>query len=101
MVWDAQTGEPIAPAILWQCRRTADRCAALREAGRAGEIEGKTGLALDPLFPAAKIGWILDNVPGARDAAAVGRLKAGTVDSWLLWKMSGRRRSRDRPLQCV
>ena len=91
VVWDAVSGAPIAPAILWQCRRTAERCATLRRAGHAALIEGKTGLGLDPLFPAAKIAWILDNTSGAREAANGGRLRAGTVDSWLLWNLTGGR----------
>ncbi|WP_423066860.1 FGGY family carbohydrate kinase [Devosia sp. CN2-171] len=89
VVWDARTGVPIAPAILWQCRRSAPKCAAIRAAGHAPEIEARTGLGLDPLFPAAKIAWILDNVPGARDAAISGSLRAGTIDTWLLWKLTG------------
>lgn len=89
VVWDARTGAPIAPAILWQCRRSAPYCATIREAGHARLIEDRTGLGLDPLFPAAKIAWILDHVPGARDAAEAGQLRAGTVDSWLLWNLTG------------
>jgi glycerol kinase len=89
VVWDAATGQPIAPAITWQCRRSGPKCAAIRAAGHADEIEARTGLGLDPLFPAAKIAWILDNVPGARDAANSGALRAGTVDAWLLWNLTG------------
>lgn len=89
VVWDAVSGDPVAPAIIWQCRRTADACAALRQAGHGELVEATTGLALDPLFPATKIAWILDNVPGGREAAQEGRLRAGTIDSWLLWKLSG------------
>jgi glycerol kinase len=89
VVWDAATGQPIAPAILWQCRRSADRCAAIREAGHGATIEAKTGLGIDPLFPAAKIGWVLDAIPGARDAAREGKLRAGTIDAWLLWNLTG------------
>lgn len=89
VLWDAETGQPIGPAIIWQCRRSAERCAALRAAGHAEEIADRTGLALDPLFPAAKIAWLLDAVPGAREKAAAGGLRAGTVDSWLLWKLTG------------
>lgn len=88
IVWDAGTGEPIAPAIIWQCRRSADRCAALRASGRNDEIVDRTGLSLDPLFPAAKIAWLLDEVPGARGRAERGELRAGTVDSWLLWNLT-------------
>lgn len=89
VVWDAATGQPIGPCIIWQCRRSAARCEELRAAGHAADIERKTGLALDPLFPAAKIAWLLDNVPGARPRAARGELRAGTVDSWLLWCLTG------------
>lgn len=89
VVWDATTGEPIAPAITWQCRRSGPKCAAVRAAGHAAEIEARTGLGLDPLFPAAKITWILDNLPGARGAANSGALRAGTVDAWLLWNLTG------------
>lgn len=89
VLWDAATGEPIGPCIIWQCRRSAPRCDALRAAGRADLIEGKTGLALDPLFPATKIAWLLDNTPGARPRAERGELRAGTVDSWLLWNLTG------------
>lgn len=88
VVWDAATGEAIAPAVIWQCRRSADRCAKLRGAGHAETIEAMTGLALDPLFPAAKIAWILDNVPNAREHAEGGQLCAGTIDSWLLFKLT-------------
>ncbi|WDR06018.1 FGGY family carbohydrate kinase [Devosia rhodophyticola] len=88
IVWDASTGEPIGPCIIWQCRRSADRCDALRAAGHADLIEDRTGLALDPLFPAAKIAWLLDSVPGARVRAEQGELRAGTVDSWLLWTLT-------------
>lgn len=89
VVWDAETGEPIGPCVIWQCRRSALKCDALRAAGHADAIAGKTGLALDPLFPAGKIAWLLDNVPGARDRAEHGGLRAGTVDSWLLWNLTG------------
>jgi len=88
-VWDSRTGAPIAPAILWQCRRSAVRCAEIRDAGHGALIESRTGLGIDPLFPAAKIGWILDSVPGAREAARAGTLRAGTIDSWLLWNLTG------------
>ena len=89
VVWDATTGEPIGPCIIWQCRRSTSKCEALRAAGHARAIEEKTGLALDPLFPAAKIAWLLDNVAGARVQAERGELRAGTVDSWLLWTLTG------------
>ena len=89
VVWDAATGVAIAPAVIWQCRRSAERCASLRSAGHAHEIEARTGLGLDPLFPAAKIAWILDAVPGARARAERGELRAGTIDAWLLAKLTG------------
>ncbi len=89
VLWDAATGEAIGPAVIWQCRRSAQRCAALRAAGHEAEIVERTGLGIDPLFPAAKIGWLLDEVRGARARAEAGSLRAGTVDSWLLWKLTG------------
>jgi glycerol kinase len=89
VVWEAETGRPIAPAILWQCRRSADRCAALRAAGHEAEIVARSGLPVDPLFPAAKVAWLLDSAPGARDRAVRGELRCGTIDSWLLWNLTG------------
>ncbi len=89
MLWDAQSGEPLAPAILWQCRRSEERCAALRAAGHEAEIVARSGLGIDPLFPAAKIGWLLDHVPDARARAERGELRCGTIDSWLIWKLTG------------
>ncbi len=91
VVWDRATLKPIAPCVIWQCRRSAERCAAIRAAGHEAEIIGKTGLGIDPLFPAAKLGWILDNVPGARGRAERGELAAGTVDSWLIARLTGGR----------
>jgi len=89
VLWDAATGEPIAPAVIWQCQRSVDRCRALRDAGLEEEIAARSGLGVDPLFPAAKIGWLLDAIPGARARAERGELRCGTVDSWLLWNLSG------------
>lgn len=89
VLWDAATGEPIGPCILWQCRRTSDRCAALREQGLEAEVEELSGLALDPLFSATKLAWLLDQHPGARRRAEHGELRAGTVDTWLLWNLTG------------
>lgn len=89
VLWEAATGKPVAPAVIWQCRRSEDRCAALRAAGRGDEIAARSGLGLDPLFPAAKIGWLLDTVPDGRARAAAGELRCGTVDSWLLWNLTG------------
>ena len=92
VLWDAATGKPVAPCVIWQCRRSSDRCAALRAAGHEPDVVAKTGLGLDPLFPAAKLAWLLDNTPGAREAARAGKLRAGTVDSWLVWNLTGGRR---------
>ncbi len=88
LVWDRQTGNPIHPAIVWQCRRTADMCEALEKQGAAGEITAKTGLLLDAYFSGTKIAWILDHVSGARERAERGELAFGTVDTWLLWKLT-------------
>ncbi len=89
VVWDAETGVPIAPAILWQCRRTADICATLHATGLNPKVEAATGLAINPLFPASKFGWVMRHVPAASTLAAQGKLRAGTVDSWLLWNLTG------------
>lgn len=88
IVWDRQTGKSIHPAIVWQCRRTADMCASLEKQGIAEEIKAKTGLVLDPYFSGTKIAWILDHVSGARERAEHGELAFGTVDTWLLWKLT-------------
>lgn len=84
IVWDAETGEPVYNAIVWQDRRTSEYCDSLREAGHAEMIRAKTGLIIDAYFSATKIKWILDNVPGARERAQAGKLKFGTVDTWLI-----------------
>ena len=88
VVWDRVTGEPIYNAIVWQCRRTAELCEELTDRGLAQKIKEKTGLVLDPYFSATKIKWILDNVDGARERAERGELAFGTVDSWLIWKLT-------------
>ena len=88
LVWDRQTGKPIHPAIVWQCRRTADRCALLEKEGAAEDIKAKTGLVIDAYFSGTKIAWILDHVSGARERAERGELAFGTVDTWLLWKLT-------------
>ncbi len=92
LVWDRRTGTPIHPAIVWQDRRTAARCDALREAGHAPLVQRTTGLVPDAYFSASKIAWLLDHVTGARALARAGHLAFGTVDSWLVWKMTGGRR---------
>jgi glycerol kinase len=89
VVWDRSTGEPIHRAIVWQDRRTADVCDRLRSDGCEPMIHAKTGLLLDPYFSATKLAWILDHVPGARAAAEAGRLAFGTVDSWLIYRLTG------------
>ena len=89
LIWERSTSRPIAPAIVWQDRRTAARCDALRRAGHERAIVRRTGLRLDPYFSATKIEWILDHTPGARARARSGALACGTVDSWLLWKLTG------------
>src|SRR5215211_7532716 len=91
VVWDRATGKPIHNAIVWQDRRTAESCAALRRAGHEPAIAAKTGLVLDPYFSATKIAWMLDHVEGARAATLGGRLAFGTVDSFLLWRLTGGR----------
>ena len=88
LIWDRRTGKPIYPAIVWQCRRTAERCDTLMKQGVSEEIKQKTGLVLDAYFSATKVAWILDNVSGARAQAERGDLAFGTVDTWLLWKLT-------------
>lgn len=90
VVWDRKTGEAIYNAIVWQDRRTADTCARLKAEGLEEMVRGKTGLLLDPYFSATKLAWILDNVDGARVRAENGELAFGTVDTWLLWHLTGR-----------
>jgi glycerol kinase len=89
VLWDRVTGEPIARAIVWQDRRTAAYCDELRQAGHEDMIRQKTGLIIDAYFSGTKLKWLLDNVPQARALAARGELAFGTVDSWLMWKLSG------------
>lgn len=89
IVWDRITGEPIYNAIVWQCRRTADYCKTLEDSGYSELVKEKTGLLIDPYFSATKIKWILDNVSGAREKAERGELAFGTVDTWLIWKLTG------------
>ena len=89
VVWDKKTGKPIYNAIVWQCRRTADFCEKLKAEGWTEKIRKKTGLLIDAYFSATKIKWILDNVPNARERAENGELLAGTIDTWLIWKLSG------------
>jgi glycerol kinase len=91
LFWDADTGKTLGNAIVWQCRRTADRCEELKKAGFGPTVAAKTGLRLDPYFSATKIEWLLANREGAREFAAKGRLRAGTIDSFLIWRLTGGR----------
>ena len=91
VIWDKETGQPISNAIVWQCRRTSDIIDALVEAGHSDTIRYKTGLEPDAYFSASKIKWMLDNVPGARKRAEAGKLLFGTIDTWLIWKLTGGR----------
>ena len=91
IVWDRKTGNPVYHAIVWQCRRTADRIEQLKAEEYDKVIREKTGLIVDPYFSATKIEWILDNVPGARERAEAGELMFGTVDTWLIYKLTGGR----------
>ena len=92
IVWDRNTGKPVCNAIVWQDRRTAEFCRQLKEDGQEADISRRTGLLLDPYFSASKLTWILDHVPGARDRAEAGELLFGTVDSFLVWRLTGGRR---------
>ena len=89
IVWNKHTGRPVYNAIVWQCRRTASYCEELRQDGLVELVRGKTGLVIDPYFSATKIRWILETVPGAREAADRGELLFGTVETWLIWKLTG------------
>jgi len=91
VLWERSTGRPVHNAIVWQDRRTASRCDALRQAGLEPVFTRKTGLVLDPYFSGTKLAWLLDNVPGARVRAEAGELAFGTVDTWLAWQLSGAR----------
>ncbi|MHC8508911.1 MAG: glycerol kinase GlpK [Rhodospirillales bacterium] len=92
VVWDRATGRAVHNAIVWQDRRTADFCRTLKDGGAEAEVTAKTGLLLDPYFSATKLAWLLDNVSGARARAEKGELAFGTVDSWLIWRLTGGRR---------
>ena len=91
LLWDRKTGKPLHHAIVWQDRRTAALCAKLKDEGREPAITAKTGLLLDPYFSGTKLAWLLDNVPGARARAAKGELAFGTIDSWLIYRLTGGR----------
>lgn len=89
VLWDARTGQAIAPAILWQCRRSAAACAALIASGHQPAVVARSGLGINPLFPASKLGWAMQNIQQAAALAQLGQLRAGTVDAWLLWQLTG------------
>nr|WP_224761146.1 FGGY family carbohydrate kinase [Brevundimonas aurantiaca] len=91
VMWDAATGEPLHRAIVWQDRRTADVTARLTAEGHEPAVQAATGLILDPYFSATKFAWLLDAVPGSRERAARGEVKLGTIDAWLIWKLTGGR----------
>ena len=88
IVWDAETGQPVYNAIVWQDRRTSEYCDFLKSQGLVDKIREKTGLIIDAYFSGTKIRWILENVPGAREKADAGRLRFGTVDTWLVWQLT-------------
>lgn len=89
LIWERETGKPVWNAIVWQCRRTADLCAGLEAEGLSGTVRDKTGLPIDAYFSGTKFRWILDQVPGARQRAERGELLCGTVDTWLIWNLTG------------
>ncbi len=89
VLWDRSSGQPVAPAIVWQCRRSAEICERLRAEGLEKELSAKTGLVLDPYFSATKIIWYLENIPGLRERAEAGDLAVGTIDTWLIWNLTG------------
>ena len=88
ILWDRETGEPVHHAIVWQCRRTSEICDRLKEKGLTSLIREKTGLVIDAYFSATKIKWLLDHVPGAREKARQGEILFGTVETWLIWKLT-------------
>ncbi len=89
VLWNRSTGTPIAPAIVWQCRRSADICERLKNEGLESELQARTGLVLDPYFSSSKIIWYFENIDGARKGAEAGDLAFGTIDTWLIWKLTG------------
>ena len=95
VLWDRDTGTPIGKAIVWQDRRTAEYCQSLKDDGFEGVFRAKTGLLLDPYFSATKVRWMLDHIDGAREAAEAGRLAFGTIDCFLIWRLTGGNGSSD------
>ncbi len=92
VVWNRSTGKPVVPSIVWQCRRSAEICQAIRQKGLEETIRAKTGLQVDPLFPASKVQWLFENRPEVRKLAETGNLCLGTVDAWLVWNLTGGKR---------
>jgi glycerol kinase len=92
VAWNRATGQPVAPCIVWQCRRSAEICEAIRQKGLEESIRAKTGLQVDPLFPSSKVQWLLENHPEVRKLAEAGDLCLGTVDTWLVWNLTGGKR---------
>ncbi|MCA9442367.1 MAG: glycerol kinase, partial [Candidatus Omnitrophica bacterium] len=90
LLWDRENGAPVHPAIVWQDRRTADLCDRLKEEGKQEAVQSKTGLPIDPYFSATKASWILDNDSGLRKRAEEGEILFGTIDTWLLWNLTGK-----------
>jgi len=88
VLWDAATGKPVGPAVSWQCRRSADICESFTDSSVRQDIEARSGLTVDPMFPSGKLKWLLDNIEGARERAERGELRFGTIDSWLLWQLT-------------
>ena len=101
MLWDRASGDPLGPAIFWSDRRSEPFIAALRESGHELLVQVTTGVALHSFYSAPKLRWMLDNLPGAGGLLAVGQLAGGTLDSWLLWKLTGGREPRDRLFECA
>ena len=99
IVWDKETGEPICHAIVWQCRRTSEYCDELKARGLTEKFRQKTGLIIDAYFSATKLKWILDHIPGARERAERGELLFGTVETWLIWKLTCGKTARHRLYQ--
>ena len=93
MAWDQETGKPVCDAIVWQCARAVDVCAAVERAGMGETVQERTGIPISPYFPASKLAWMMQNVPEARALADAGRLCMGTVDAWLVWKLTGQYRT--------
>jgi glycerol kinase len=91
LVWDAATSKPVSPVVVWQCQRGAPICAELKKRGYEEMLRSKTGLIIDPYFSASGVQWILEEIPGLKERARAGELRMGTMDSWLIWNLTGGR----------